>query len=195
MRCGGCWRAVGGRGLLVAAILCAAPLHAAPAAPSPEAITEYELKAAFLYNFTKFVEWPDGAFHDDRSSLLLCVLGEDPFGDSLKTLAGNEVAGRKLTLLSSRWMSDPSGCQILFVGQSEKKRLPQILAAVRDAPVLTVGDMDGFLEQGGIINFILQGSRIRFEINQELAERAGIRISSKLLRLAARVVAAPRPGP
>lgn len=180
---------------LVASLLLAAILVAVPAAPAQEAATEYDLKAAFLYNFTKFVEWPADAFHDDRSSLRLCVLGEDPFGESLRAMAKEEVAGRKLMVLSVAAMNDPAGCQILFVSRSERRRMPRILAAVREAPVLTVGDTAGFLEQGGIINFILQGSRVRFEINQESAERVGLRVSSKLLRLATRVVSGPGQGP
>lgn len=176
--------------LLLAAILLAAPGMGWAEATAPE----YDVKAAFLYNFTKFVDWPPSAFHDDRSSLLLCVLGDDPFGGSLQTIAKEEVAGRKLTVLRSRLMSDPSGCQILFISRSEEERLPQILAAVQGTPVLTVGDTEGFLEKGGIINFILEGSKVRFEINQESAERAGIKISSKLLRLATRVVPGARPG-
>lgn len=179
---------------LITSLLLAAIPFAVPA-QAQETPTEYDLKAAFLYNFTKFVEWPADAFHDDRSSLRLCVLGDDPFGDSLRAIAKEEVAGRRLMVLGVAGMSDPAGCQILFVSRSERRRLPRILAAVRDAPVLTVGDTAGFLEQGGIINFTLQGSRVRFEINHESAERVGLRISSKLLRLATRVVSGPRPGP
>jgi YfiR/HmsC-like len=180
------------RPLVPRLILCAL-LLASPATGRTEAIArEYDVKAAFLYNFTKFVDWPPSAFHDDRSSLRLCVLGEDPFGGSLQTIVKEEVAGRKITVLRSGWISDPSGCQILFVSRSEEKRLTQILATVRGAPVLTVGDVEGFLEKGGIINFTLQGSKIRFEINQESADRAGIKISSKLLRLATRIVSGSR---
>jgi YfiR/HmsC-like len=169
---------------LLAVVLLAAPGTARAQAAAPE----YDVKAAFLYNFTKFVEWPADAFHDDRSSLRLCVLGEDPFGGSLREIAKEEVAGRRLSVWRASLMSDPTGCQILFVSQSESKRLPQILAAVRGAPVLTVGDTEGFLEKGGIINFVLQGSKVRFEINQDVAEQSGLKISSKLLRLATRVV-------
>ncbi len=170
-------------------------LAAFQAAAATETAAEYDVKAAFLYNFTKFVEWPSWAFHDDRSTVRLCVLGEDPFGGSLQELAEGEVAGRRVTVLRARALGAPTGCQILFVSRSERERLPLILREVRDAPVLTVGDMQGFLEQGGIVNFIVEGSKVRFEISQEAAERAGIRISSRLLRLATRVVTSPRPGP
>ena len=176
---------------LLAAALLAAPgkVHAEKTVP------EYEAKAEFLYNFTKFVEWPSEAFQDDRSAFRLCVLGADPFGGSLQAIVGEELAGRKVILLRSRGISDPAGCQILFVRRAERERLPRILAAVRDAPVLTVGETQGFLEQGGIVNFVLEGSKVRFEISQAAAERAGIKISSQVLRLATRVVAGGRPEP
>ncbi len=177
------------------ALLLVAVLLAPPAILRAQTVSEYDVKAAFLYNFTKFVEWPDRAFQDDRSSVRLCVLGEDPFGRILREIAAGEVAGRRLTVLGTSVMSDPAACQILFISRSERENLPAILRAVKNAPVLTVADTAGFLEQGGIINFIPEGSRIRFEISQESAERAGLRISSKLLRLATRVVSSPRPGP
>jgi hypothetical protein len=180
---------------LGAGFLLAALLFAAPAADAAERASEYDVKAAFLYNFTKFVEWPSWAFHDDRSTVRLCVLGDDPFGDSLQEIAGGEVAGRRVTVLRTRSMGAPAGCQILFISRSERLRLAVILREVRDAPVLTVGDMGGFLEHGGIVNFVLDGSKVRFEISQEAAQRAGLRISSRLLRLATRVVTSQRPGP
>lgn len=166
-----------------------------PAANAKETASEHDVKAAFLYNFTKFIEWPASAFHDDLSTVRLCVLGDDPLGKSLQEIAEEEVAGRKLTVLRAASISDPSGCQILFVSRSERERLPRILRELRDTPVLTVGDTSDFLEQGGIVNFVLEGSRVRFEINQEVAERVGIRVSSKLLRLARRVVSGPKQGP
>jgi hypothetical protein len=170
-------------------------LLAAPAPLRAQGASEYDLKAAFLYNFTKFVDWPPAAF-PDPASLKLCVLGNDPFGHSLQSVAGEQVASRKLTVVRTDSISRPAGCQILFISRSERERLPQILAAVRDSPVLTVGDTKGFVDQGVIINFILEGSKVRFEINTEAADRVGLRISSKLLQLAKRVVAAPgtRPG-
>jgi hypothetical protein len=174
--------------LLIAALL------AAPGVAGGQAAAEYDVKAAFLYNFIQFVDWPEGAFHDGRSTFRVCVLGDDPFGDNLKMIVKEEVAGRKLALWRMKAMSDPSGCQVLFVSRSERQRLPQILAAVRSTPVLTVGDTDGFLEKGGIINFVVEGERVRFEINQEMAKQSGLKISSKLLRLATRVVpGAPEP--
>lgn len=183
------------RPLLAALLVLAAALAAPGAAGAQAAASEYDVKAAFLYNFTKFVEWPASAFPDDRSNFQFCVLGEDPFGKSLQPVADEQVAGRRITLLRTARMSEPEGCQILFISQSEKERLTQILAELRDVPVLTVSDTSGFTDRGGIINFILEGTKVRFEINQESAERAGLKISAKLLRLAVRVTPETKPGP
>jgi hypothetical protein len=177
----------------VVPLILAASLSAADKAV--QAPSESEVKAAFLHNFTKFVEWPASAFSDERSSLKICVLGEDPFGGRLAAIVSEEVAGRKLTVWQKESISDPSGCHILFVRVAEGERLSKVLSAVRSLPVLTVGDTRGFLEKGGIINFVLEEGKVRFEINQGAAEQAGLKLSSKLLQLAARVVPAAGAGP
>jgi len=152
---------------------------------------EYDVKAAFLFNFTKFVEWPSAAFTDEHSSLRICILGEDPFGKTLRLLAEGEVAGRRLTLLHLDKLNNLEACHVLYISRSEADRLPQVLAGLRNAPVLTVGDAKGFIDQGGMINFVLEGSKVRFDVNQEAAERAGIKISSRLLALAKHVKGNP----
>jgi len=171
-------------------------LVALPALLEAQTASEYDIKAAFLYNFTKFVDWPSDAF-PDPGSLKVCVLGENPFGSSLQTIAGELVGNRKLTVMRTDSLARPAGCQVLFISRSERERVPQILAAVKGSPVLTVGDTRGFADEGVIINFVLEGSKVRFEINTDSAERAGLKISSKLLQLAKRIVANPgaRPGP
>jgi YfiR/HmsC-like len=167
-----------------------------PAAAAAPSASEYDVKAAFLYNFTKFVDWPPEAF-PDPNSLRICVLGEDPFGKSLQAVTDEQVGGHKLIVTRTESLAKPAGCQILFISRSERERVRQILAAVKDTPVLTVGDTQGFADDGVIINFVLEGSKVRFEINTRSADRAGIRISSKLLQLAKRIVPNPgaRPGP
>ena len=175
----------------LAPLLVLAALLAAPAVLPSQTAGEYDIKAAFLYNFTKFVEWPSDAFPD--GSFRLCVLGDDPFGRSLMELTSQEVAGRKLTVVRAREMEKVEGCHVLFISRSERGRLPAILSEVREAPVLTVADTKGFLDDGGVINFTLEGSKVRFEINQEAADRAGVKISSKLMRLATRVKGGPGP--
>jgi hypothetical protein len=171
-------------------------LLAVPALAGAQTAAEYDVKAAFLYNFAKFVDWPPAAF-PDPNNLKICVLGDDPFGKSLRSVAGEQVGNHKLTVMQTDSLSRPAGCQILFISRSERDKLPQILAAIKDAPVLTVGDTNGFADHGVIINFVLEGSKVRFEINTESADRAGIKISSKLLQLAKKIVAnsGARPGP
>jgi hypothetical protein len=176
--------------------LLAVLLLALPAAAAAQTASEYDIKAAFLYNFTKFVDWPPAAF-PDPGNLKVCVLGQDPFGASLRTVAGEQVGSRRLTVTPAESVSKAAGCQVLFISRSERERLPQILAALGDAPVLTVGDTDGYANRGVAINFVLEGSKVRFEVNTDSADRAGLKISSKLLQLAKRIVSNPgaRPGP
>jgi hypothetical protein len=176
-----------------ALLLAAAFALSAPASLRGEGPSEYEVKAAFLYNFTKFVEWPPSAFAEGNAPLRLCVLGDDPFGHSLQTVVGEEIEGHKLIVVRTETLARAAGCQVLFVSRSERDRLPQILAPLKSSPVLTVGDTKGFLVQGGIVNFILEGSKVHFEINPAAAEQAGLKISSKLLRLAR--IAGQKPGP
>jgi len=148
-------------------------------------VPEYDLKAAFLYNFVKFVEWPPAAFAGQGTPLSLCVLGEDPFGGSLDAVVrGERVGARGLVVQRPDGLDDLDACHVLFVSRSERKRLAKVLARVQGQPVLTVADMEGFLRAGGVINFVQEDSRVRFLINTEAAERGGLRISSKLLRLA-----------
>jgi uncharacterized protein DUF4154 len=171
-------------------------LLAVPALLGAQKAAEYDVKAAFLYNFTKFVDWPPEAF-PDPNSLRICVLGEDPFGKSLQAVTDEQVGSHKLIVTRTESLAKPTGCQVLFISRSERDRLAQILAAVKGSPVLTVGDTDGFANRGVMINFVPEGSKVRFEINTDSAERAGIKISSKLLQLAKRIVTNPgaRPGP
>lgn len=157
----------------------------APAAHAQEAYREYDVKAAFLYNFVKFVEWPAAAFRDDRSPIEICVFGTDPFGQSLgDVVKGETVGGRGLTVRRPASLGSFEGCHVLFVCASERERISEVLAAAGRRPVLTVADSEGFLRAGGMINFILDEGRVRFRINEAPAERVRLTISSKLLRLA-----------
>jgi hypothetical protein len=164
-----------------------------PTGAVAQVASEYDIKAAFLYNFTKFVEWPPEAFAAQSTQLKVCILGSDPFGKSLQSvLEGEEVQGRKLALLRVNTLYDPGLCHILFISRSERERIPAILAAVQGSPVLTVSETDGFADKGGAINFKVLDGRVRFEINQTAAERAKLKMSSKLLSLATRVLSEPR---
>ncbi len=149
-----------------------------------DAVSEYSIKAVFLYNFARFTEWPDSAFPASDSPVSVCILGQDPFADELDQIEGRTVRGRKLLLKRQRKAAGVKQCHVLFVSASEEKHLSKILDEVKGFPVLTVGDMKGFAEAGGAINFTKIGNRIRFEINPAAAKASGITLSSKLLSLA-----------
>jgi hypothetical protein len=146
---------------------------------------EYQVKAAFLYNFAKFVEWPAGAFQGPTDSMILCVVGDDPFGESLDTVVrGETLNGRPLVVHRTRNVYEIQDCHIVFVPRSEQGRQEKILEDLRNRGALTVGEADGFLTGGGIIRFVLEQNRVRFDINLQAAESSGLKLSSKLLRLA-----------
>lgn len=166
------------------------PVAGAARAAEVRSATEYQLKAAFLYNFAKFVEWPPAAFPTAGTPLRFCVLGPEAFATELeRTVAGETVGGRDLAVRRIRRPADLEGCHVLFVGAMVREPL-EALAAVASGSVLTVGESEGFLAAGGIINFFIDGNRVRFEIAPAAAERAGLKISSKLLKLA-RIVREP----
>ena len=157
-----------------------------------KAAAEYEIKAAFLYNFAKFVEWPPSAFTNPKQPVSICILGADPFGHALTdALLGKTIGEHPVTLEQARRASDLAGCHIVFVSASESPRLPDVLAHLRGLPVLLVGESEGFAGAGGTIQFVLDQNRVRFAINPGAAERAGLKISSKLLALATIVHDAP----
>jgi len=145
---------------------------------------EYQIKAAFLYNFGKFVAWP-GATANSGEPLVIAVFGRDPFGRVLdQTVQGRLVQGRPVIVRRPTRIEDLLPCQILFVSSSEKNGLARILQAVGGAGVLVVGETDGFLRLGGAIAFSVEQEKVRFEINEEAARRNGLRIDSRLLTLA-----------
>ncbi len=149
--------------------------------------TEYQIKAAFLFNFAKFVEWPPKTFVAGTSPIIIGILGENPFHDDLARMVGNKtIDNHPLVVKEYRSPTDATNCHILFISTSEKKRLPEILATLKGASVLTVGETDRFTETGGMINFVLRGNKIRFQINKDAATNVGLRISSKLMSLASR---------
>ena len=149
--------------------------------------TEYQLKAAFLFNFAKYVEWPAAAFPDKTSPLIIGVLGKSPFdGDLEQTIGNKTINDRSLQIKEFHSVAEATNCHILFICTSEKKRLPEIFGGLRNAHVLTVGEADRFTQTGGMINFVPEGNKIRFEINDGAAKKARLKISSKLLNLALR---------
>jgi hypothetical protein len=152
-------------------------------ANAADGLLEYEVKAVFLLNFTKFIEWPAAAFEAPDSPITICLLGEDPFGRTLDQVVNGEVVnGRKIGVQRIKRPPAAKSCQILFWGRSEN-------AAARTLPalgpgVLTVGEGESFLHEGGMISFVIDNRRVRFDVNQTLAEKAGLKPSSKLLGVA-----------
>jgi len=167
---------------LLAALALARLAHAEQ---PPQMLDEYQVKAAFLYNFAKFVEWPPQVFSSAAEPISICVLGPDPFGATLReTVSGKDVSGRPFLVRPLQDVRQVAGCRILFVSSSERGVLSSILAGTKTTGVLTVGETESFLRQGGIINFKIDGGKVRFAINLDAAQQAGIRVSSKLLSLA-----------
>ena len=146
--------------------------------------TEYEVKAGFIYNVAKFVEWPEGSGLSSKGTITLCVLGNDPFGKVLDNIEGKMVKGKRLEIRRVSSLRELKDCQIAFISASEKEHLSRIADALREASVLTIGDTEGFISQGVIINFFMEGKKVRFEIDPERAKRSKLTISSQLLKLA-----------
>ncbi len=159
------------------------------AQPAP---TEARVKSAFLYNFAKFVTWPSNTFSSADEPVVIGILGKDPLGADLAATVANKTLntpdspkGRPFKIRQLNSKDDLSQCQILFISVSEENRLPEILKKLGNAPVLTVGnEIKRFAQSGGIINFVKEQDKIRFEINVQAAKRADIKINSTLLNLA-----------
>jgi len=188
----------------------AAALSAGPIALQARADTapsqEYRIKAAFLYNFLKFVDWPKQIEEDAKSPITIGIIGKDPFGKAFEPVKDKPVKNKKVVIrrfkgyreLKRLGETDKAElhrqveairmCRVLFVCPSEKELLREIVKLVRVHPVLTVGHGRGFLESGGIINFVMEDKKVRFEINAAAAERSGLKIRAQLLRLARKVV-------
>ena len=148
-------------------------------------VDEYQVKAAFLYNFAKFVEWPPEAFRSDKEPLRICILGANPFGSSLSdVLRGKTVLGRPIALADLTEPTQAADCQIVFVSESDRKRVRLILKTLPRTGVLTVSESDGFAARGGMVNITRQSGHLGFEINADVASDARLRISSRVLQLA-----------
>jgi len=151
-----------------------------------EAPGEYQVKATYLYNFVRFVEWPAAAFASADTPITIGVLGDDPFGTVLdQTVKGETVRNRKLAIQRSRRAPDLKDCHVVFISRSEKGRLADVLASLDAGSTLTVGETDNFTHRGGAINLYLDGNKVRFEINAGVTERKGLKLSSQLLKLGA----------
>jgi hypothetical protein len=154
-----------------------------PSSPAAAEIGEADVKAAFVLNFLKFVEWPASAFHSPEDPIVLSVFGTDPTAATLASLDGKMVSGRRVVVRKVPGLPVLERCQVLFIGASEKAALPSILGAVQHWPALTIADFERFAQRGGTIGFIRQDDRVGFEINEESAKKAGLKVNAKLLYL------------
>lgn len=159
------------------------------ASDASAALSEHRLKAVFLFNFSRFVEWPPTAFAAPDAPFVMCVFGRDPFGSDLDDIArGETVNGRQLLVRRVQTVAAAAECQILFIPQSEQASLDEILVGLSHSNTLTVSDLDGAARSGAMIRLVTHQDKIRLRINVESARAAGLTISSKLLR-AAEIVA------
>jgi hypothetical protein len=147
--------------------------------------SEYQIKAAFLYNFAKFIEWPTSTFRDPKQPMGICVFGRDPFGHALEeALYGKSIGSRSVFLGRTQQIPELARCQVVFVSAAESSHVMEIVNGLRGHSALLVGESEGFASSGGAIQFVLDQNRVRFAINPDAANRAGLKISSKLLALA-----------
>jgi hypothetical protein len=168
-------------------LLFLAAANARPAVPAAALPTDYEVKAAFLYNFAKFVRWPDDAAGGPR--FVLAIVGDDPFGAVIdRAFQGKTVLGRPVEIRRTRVVREAADAQMAFIGSSERTHLPEVLAAFKGGSVLTVGDMDRFADGGGMVGFRLEDSTVRFEVNLRELKQARLQMSSQIIRLAQRVI-------
>jgi len=178
-------RCVGPRCVIAALVFL---LFAGSSALGQQRPSEYQVEAAYLYNFGRFVEWPAKGASPQNSSFSICVLGEDPFGAALdKTLAGETIGNQKVAARRISGLQESADCQILFISSSEAKRLNKIIEALGNSAVLTVSDIPQFSQHRGMIQLLMDGNRIRFEVNLAATQRAGLTLSSELLKVATAV--------
>jgi hypothetical protein len=150
-----------------------------------QASEEYRVKAAFLFNFAKFVEWPPQTFKSSGDPIAICVVGKDPFAGVLdQAVNGQTAQGRSFSVRVLADVQRAGTCQIVFVSSSERKRLPAILHEIKAPGVLTVGECDNFTAEGGVVNFRIEDGTVRIQINVDAAAQQQLHISSKLLSLA-----------
>jgi hypothetical protein len=165
---------------------CGVLLTASPNALSQnEEGAEYSVKLGFLFNFTKFVEWPPDSFRDPAAPLVMCIVGHDPFPQELEAeLRTRKVGEHPVEVRTLRPRDKLYVCHIVFLPVTEKDQAERILRSLKGSRTLTVGEIEGFAVLGGVINLTVEGNKVHFEINRLAAERAGLKIGSRLLSIA-----------
>lgn len=162
---------------------------------------EYQIKAAFLYNFIQFVDWPKEKAADSNQPIIIGIIGRDPFGNVFESLKNKKIKGKSVVIRRVKTfeelkkngeledkINELKKFHVLFICSSENKNLKQIIDPIKTDNILTVGETGNFLENGGIINFVLEEKKVRFEINLDAANTSNLKISSQLLRLAEKVI-------
>ena len=145
---------------------------------------EYQIKAAFLFNFVQFVKWPGASFASADAPFVIGILGDDPFGSALEeTIRGETIDNHRLRVVRAQQIEDLRDCQMIFVCRSKEGQVGEILSRLDSRPILTVSEVESFARNGGAIDFYLSGGKVRFEINPQSARRCGLKISSQLLTL------------
>jgi hypothetical protein len=179
------WSALRQPCLLAGILLCAGAVSPTPtfAQPAPHISDEYQVKAAFLFNFAQFVEWPARAFPTAESPFVISILGADPFGSYLDELVkGEKVGGRPFVIRRCSNLQEAGACHILFISRSEHAALKEILHGLKDRSILTISDADAFNRYGGMVRFVMENGKIRLRIQLQSAKDANLTISSKILR-------------
>ena len=171
--------------LCMALMLLSAVSWRTPALAQDPAPVEYQVKAAFLLNFAKFVQWPSTVFQNDRAPIIACIFRYDPFGAALdEIIRGKNINNRELVARRITEIRELSSCQLIFISDRETRRLPDILLALKGGSVLLIGETGHFAERGGSIQFFLEDNRLRFAVNLDALARSRLTVSSKMLALA-----------
>ncbi len=175
------------------ALLCLFVAFPISAAISAQPVSEYDVEAAYLYNFGKFVRWPDSA--KKNSTFDICILGDNPFGGTLdKLIAKDHMGGRTIRKRIIGRSAEASGCAIVYISDSEARNLHRILAHLAGGSELLVSNLPDFTQSGGMIQFVLEGDRVRFKVNLNSANQSHLVLSSELLKVAVDVTGNPQGG-
>ncbi|HAD09104.1 MAG TPA: hypothetical protein DCF62_06465 [Porticoccaceae bacterium] len=163
-------------------VLCGAKAYA-----QPQAMEAHRLLAAFTLNFARFSEWPARVYASNHAPFRVCVMGEESLAHAFQPLTKKSIGSHPIEVQTSVWLERPQNCQLIFVQRTEREALGRLFAAIADLPVLTIGEMPGFTDTGGVINLFTEHERMVFEVDLSNARRANIKLSSRLLKLAEHV--------
>lgn len=166
--------------------LCAAllALAAVPCVRAQTSLTEAQAKASFVLNFARYVEWPAAAFASREAPVVACALGREDVAAALSALEGRPVQGRTLSVRRGAAVDDLRSCHVVFIGESDERRVVPLLRSLAGRPVLLVGDSERFIDVGGAIGIVYADERLQFEVNRQVLEQSHLKASASLLRLA-----------